>query len=169
MRMPVAARTVVYAVVFLTVLLGLLPWCADRVGRAWLPQVEVGVWRVVGWAVFGAALLVYLLLTVVLVGRGKGPYVEFDPPQRLVTTGPYAWSRNPIVVCIVVMLLGLGLARSSLGITLLAVIVALLAYVQVTRVEERRLAARFGDEYATYRARVPRWWPRRPRNDPSRS
>lgn len=164
LKIPIAARTFVYAVVFLGVVLAALPWATDRAGRAWLPSFELGALRFVGWALFGVALAVYLGLTVVLVRRGGGPYVEFDPPRRLVTTGPYAWSRNPIVVCVVAMLLGLGLAWSSTGVLLLAALVAVVVYLQVTRFEEPRLRQRFGEAYETYTQNVPRWLPRRPRS-----
>ena len=161
-QVPVRIRTAGYAAVFLPVLLVALPWLAHRAGLAWLPfRLEIGPWRWLGWALFALAFVGYTAASAWLVRSGEGPYVEFDPPTALVTTGPYAWCRNPVVACGVVMLVGLGLAFSSIGILLFAALTTVLGHAQVVRIEEPRLTRRFGPAYEAYRRRAPRWIPRR--------
>lgn len=85
----------------------------------------------------------------------------FDPisPQRataLVTTGLYSHSRNPIYIADALALAAhaawLGQPLALLGIP------ALVAVLQPQiRAEEEALTERFGSEYASYVARVPRW------------
>jgi protein-S-isoprenylcysteine O-methyltransferase Ste14 len=157
-RVPVGLRTLAYGTVFLAALLGALPWLADRAARSALPwRLDLGPWRWAGWALLGLALLAYLAVAALLVRRGKGPYVEFDPPKELVTSGPYARSRNPIVLLVLAMLLGLGVALSSVGVLLLFALALPLAWAQVRLVEEPRLRRRFGAAYDDYCRRVPRW------------
>lgn len=110
----------------------------------------------------GAAGVAWCFVLFVRVGRGTpNPLV---PPQHLVTTGPFAWTRNPIILSHALATLGLALV---VGSPAAAIIVLLLGIpVQfVQRHEERALEARFGDAYRAYREAVPRWLPRRPRHN----
>jgi protein-S-isoprenylcysteine O-methyltransferase Ste14 len=161
---PLPLRVVAYAAVFLGVVCGLLPWLAHRVVEArWPDALDVGPLRTAGWAVLGLSLSCYLAATAWLTTRGRGAYVEFDPPSRLVASGPYRWQRNPVATCALGVLLGLGLAFSSAGVLLLFVVAVAVAHLQVVAVEEPRLRRRFGADYEAYAASVPRWIPRRPR------
>lgn len=73
----------------------------------------------------------------------------------LLTGGVYRWSRNPQYTGLVTVLLGLGLARRSGGVLLMAVGTAGV-YGWWVRVEEAALSARFGAAYDTYRERTAR-------------
>jgi protein-S-isoprenylcysteine O-methyltransferase Ste14 len=102
----------------------------------------------------GVGLAVRSLMLV--SGRGR--------PRRgarpaLVLAGPYLRTRNPMLLGLVVAFAGVALAASDGWFGLLAALVAGGGHVWVTRVEEPRLLARFGDFYAAYRERVPRWLP----------
>ena len=165
-RIPVPVRTVVYYFSFLAFILVLVPWLAHVLGRRFLPwQLEIGWVRVIGWVVFGGFYLLYTGSSLVLVRRGRGAYVEFDPPKDFVATGPFRWCRNPIAACVLGMIFGEALAFSSTGIFILFMVGLPLAHLQVVLLEEPLLVTRFGQTYLDYRARVPRWIPRRPRGD----
>ena len=108
-------------------------------------------------------LLAWGYLQYHLVGRyrirlgGGGPGMD-TPPERLVTSGPFAWCRNPMYLGHMIFLLGLTLTlRSELAA---AITIATIVWFQfrVAR-DERRLAERFGPPYLEYRARVRRWIP----------
>jgi protein-S-isoprenylcysteine O-methyltransferase Ste14 len=88
---------------------------------------------------------------------GGGPGMD-TPPERLVTSGPFALCRNPMYLGHLIFLAGLALSLQSwFGA---AILVATLPWFQfrVLR-DERRLAERFGEPYMQYRARVKRWIP----------
>ncbi len=157
----------VYGASFLALILLALPAGAaavDRVIPAWQPALPVwGRWA--GGAVFVAALVTYLWSAAILSGRGRGGYVEFDPPRELVTSGPFARCRNPVAGCVVLMLLGLALALSSTTLLLVVVAALPIAHAQVVLLEEPLLRARFGEAFERHCATTPRWipWPRRGR------
>jgi len=166
-KIPVPLRAATYYLSFLGLALVLLPLLAHRLAERWLPwHFELGPARIVGWALLAVSYLLYTISACVLIGRGRGAYVEFDPPQRFVATGPFALCRNPIALGLLGMLLGEALAFSSSGMLLLFVLGVILAHLQVTLVEEPLLKRRFGQQYLDYLERVPRWLPRRPRRRP---
>ncbi len=161
---PLVLRMILYGVFFLLAVLAGLPYLAyqfDRFFPAW--TIEIGVWRVVGGVFFTVVLALYLWASCLLSRHGRGAYVEFDPPQAFVATGPFRWVRNPIAACVVGMLLGEAILFSSTGIFLLFVLAVPLAHAQVIWLEEPLLKRRFGSAYVEYCARVPRWFPRPPR------
>ena len=108
-------------------------------------------------------LLVWGYLQYRLVGKyrirrgGGGPGME-TPPERLVTSGPFAWSRNPMYLGHIIFLLGLTLTLQSPLAAAIAVGTAVWFQSRVRR-DERRLEERFGRAYQEYRARVRRWIP----------
>jgi protein-S-isoprenylcysteine O-methyltransferase Ste14 len=89
---------------------------------------------------------------------GGGPGMR-TPPERLVTSGPYAWCRNPMYLGHIIFLIGLALTFQSRLAALITA--ATIAWFQVrVRRDERRLRDRFGRAYADYCVRVRRWVPR---------
>lgn len=89
---------------------------------------------------------------------GGGPGQSGPPPERIVETGPYAITRNPMYLGHLVFLLGLALAtRSPVGAAALAVNVPW--FNRHAQRDEERLTELFGEDYTAYRDRVPRWLP----------
>jgi protein-S-isoprenylcysteine O-methyltransferase Ste14 len=112
--------------------------------------------RLAAWARPGGAVLLGCGLTVVVVAwreRGPGPLEE---PEALVTTGLHGISRNPIYVGFTTVHLGLAGATRNGWMLVTCPVSAALVHRWVLR-EEAWLRERFGDEYAAYRARVPRY------------
>lgn len=164
-RIPLAARMVVYYVAFLAFVLIVLPFAAmqaDPLFGSYALKLPLAV-RAVGWCIFAACLLAYTVAAFHLASRGRGAYVEFDPPKQFVASGPFRWCRNPIAACVLGMLLGEALGLSSIGVLALLIIGLPIAHAQVVLLEEPLLLKRFGQPYADYLRSVPRWIPRSPR------
>jgi protein-S-isoprenylcysteine O-methyltransferase Ste14 len=98
----------------------------------------------------------------VLFARAHGTPNPILPPERLVTSGPYAWTRNPIAGSHFLAVLGVALAIGSPTAVVITFLLGLPANLIIVR-EERGLELRFGESYHAYRAAVPRWIPRMPR------
>jgi protein-S-isoprenylcysteine O-methyltransferase Ste14 len=81
----------------------------------------------------------------------------FGDPDTLVLSGAFSWTRNPMYLGFLLMLIGVGLALGSLaalGGPLLFFVAADRWYIPF---EEKRLAATFGTDYDEYRDSVRRW------------
>jgi hypothetical protein len=78
-------------------------------------------------------------------------------------TGPYALCRHPFYAANLALDLSLCLLAGRPGLMLLYAPIFLLAYFPTMRREESSLSKRFGESYARYRRRTPRFVPRRPR------
>ncbi len=88
---------------------------------------------------------------------GGGPGIA-RPPERLVTTGPYALSRNPMYLGHLIFVLGLALAFRSPLATALSLSHTIRFWRRV-QADEERLSDLFGDQYHVYQGRVKRWIP----------
>ncbi|MFB3917875.1 MAG: isoprenylcysteine carboxylmethyltransferase family protein [Terriglobales bacterium] len=75
---------------------------------------------------------------------------------ELTTTGPYAYTRNPLYVGSAIIGVGFAAAARSLWVVLALVLLFLLIYLPVVRSEEAYLRAQF-PEYGEYARRVPRF------------
>lgn len=88
---------------------------------------------------------------------GGGPGLEI-PPERLVTTGPYACTRNPMYLGHIIFLIGLTLTLKSWLAALITVSVAVWFHIRVLG-DEKELIERLGEPYKHYLASVRRWIP----------
>lgn len=89
---------------------------------------------------------------------GGPPGMSQGRPDRLVTTGVYALTRNPMYMGHLVFLTGLTLVtRSPVALAVTAGLVHW--FDERARADDRRLRAMFGGPYEEYAARVPRWLP----------
>jgi len=88
------------------------------------------------------------------------PSEPWKATTALAVRGIYKRTRNPMYQAFGLFLLGLAFAFASDWIFLLLPIGAVVIHAGVVRREERYLAAKFGDAYRDYVARVPRYgWP----------
>ena len=91
----------------------------------------------------------------------RGTPVPFNPPPELVVKGPYAFSRNPMLSGLFLMLFGLGLWLNSIGLALIVTpTFIVLSVIALKRVEEPELEKRLGAPYVEYRRRTPMFFPR---------
>jgi protein-S-isoprenylcysteine O-methyltransferase Ste14 len=79
--------------------------------------------------------------------------------EQLATSGPYAYTRNPLYLGSVIMAVGFAIVARSLWIALILAAVFIGIYLPVIRAEESYLAERF-PEFAEYAGRVPRFIPK---------
>jgi pimeloyl-ACP methyl ester carboxylesterase/protein-S-isoprenylcysteine O-methyltransferase Ste14 len=88
---------------------------------------------------------------------GKGTLAPWDPPRHLVTSGLYRYTRNPMYLAVLLILIGwaLGFASTTLWLYSLAVMLAFFAH--VVWLEEPYLARTHHEQWKRYAARVPRW------------
>lgn len=143
-----------------------VPWvfvlaylCGYAVERALptRPFVDAHPWlNLLGCAVFVIGLIVAGWGWVTFL-RTRTTTVPGEASSRLVTWGPYRFTRNPMYAGLSLVYLGeAGLLRQAWPVAFLPLVVAYVNWV-VIPVEERMLGERFGDAYEQYRRRVRRW------------
>ncbi len=79
--------------------------------------------------------------------------------SHLVTTGPYAYTRNPLYFSGTILLIGWTLLL-RLTFFLILTMLFLVMFGFAIKWEEKELAERFGEEYLLYKERVPLFFPR---------
>ncbi len=118
-----------------------------------------------GWGrwlgIFLVVAAIALTLTAMLQFKRASTTVNPLQPERasrLVTDGIFAYSRNPMYLAMLLLLLaGVALRLGSLTPWLvLPVLAAALTWLQILP-EERALEHNFGDTYLAYRRRTGRW------------
>jgi protein-S-isoprenylcysteine O-methyltransferase Ste14 len=116
----------------------------------WSPRVE----SVIEWA--GRFLIVVCIL-----GRTWcSLYIGGRKTSRLVMTGPYSVSRNPLYVFSIIGAVGIGAQLGAVSVAVVAGIFAAIVHILVVVKEERLMLASHGDVFRDYAARVPRFLPR---------
>lgn len=115
-----------------------------------------------GWTTVAGAVLVIagfaLAASSARTFKAAGTNVEpFKPSLKIVTSGPYRWSRNPIYIGFQLIYLGLCLGFAlEWGVLLLPFLWFVLDRMVVAR-EEAYLFNKFGSEYSTYLSKTRRW------------
>jgi protein-S-isoprenylcysteine O-methyltransferase Ste14 len=158
--MPIVVRTITYATLFIGIVLVFVP--ARVLERAGVETpAHFGAAQLAGAIVTlaGAALALWSIVSFVRFGRGTP--APFDPPTRLVTSGPFAWIRNPMYAGAGTALAGAALFYRSWALLGYAAAFFAVTHVFVRVHEEPALRRTFGAAYEAYCRRVGRWWPRR--------
>jgi protein-S-isoprenylcysteine O-methyltransferase Ste14 len=90
---------------------------------------------------------------------GRGTPAPIDAPKRLVVCGLYRYTRNPMYVGVLTVVLGWSVLFQATRVLVYAICVGVCFHLFVVLYEERRLARQFGAEYHEYCANVRRWLP----------
>jgi protein-S-isoprenylcysteine O-methyltransferase Ste14 len=135
--------------------------CAILLGialnRAWPLHFLSPSVRLLGPLVTACAVVLFLLSYREF--RRAGTSVQGSKSSTvIVRTGPYRFSRNPIYLAFILLVLGLSVWLNNLWLLVTLVpAFGLMAAVVIPR-EERFLESNFNDQYLSYKARVRRWF-----------
>jgi protein-S-isoprenylcysteine O-methyltransferase Ste14 len=128
-------------------------------GLAWFIPLPLTVPPFLEAAGFGLAILGFLLGAGALIAfrRARQKPNSRDLDSGLVTSGIYGYSRNPVYLGFVLLLIGLLLDSGTYWGMLLAPMLVILLNQLVIQPEEEYLARKFGEQFDRYRAKVRRW------------
>ncbi len=133
-------------------------------GLVWPLPISHGLWR---WILFIAGILLFVLGVDVItmarreLSRHGQPTGPGKPTSRIVTSGVFSISRNPLYLGLVIINLGLYLVINSWWVLILLLVEIILCHIILISPEERYLASTFGEEYEKYRRSVYRWFGRK--------
>jgi protein-S-isoprenylcysteine O-methyltransferase Ste14 len=137
--------------------LAVAAWLAGRAYPLGWPGLDDRAARVIGFG-FGIAGILIMAWAVATLWSHKTTVRPDRAAAALVTDGPYAWSRNPIYVADVLILLGIAELTKNVWFVMAAAVFAILVTVLAIGPEERHLAAKFGRDWDAYTERVRRWF-----------
>ncbi len=124
-----------------------------------LPEIFVYPANLIGLVLIAVGLIIDIRSISTFATAGKGTPFPWRPPKKLVITGPYRYTRNPIYLAFVFIMAGVGILTNLLTMFLVILIFIAAVDIFVVRLEERGLEERFGKIYLDYKKKVPRWIP----------
>jgi len=126
---------------------------APVLGLAWTARpLYIGTGVGLGMLYLGALVRIWAVGHMGATARVREPVV-----RKLIYTGPYELSRNPLYLANIGMLTGLGLATHGPYGAGMVLFTASVFYGFIVRYEEDFLHRKLGEIYRSYRNRVPRW------------
>lgn len=100
---------------------------------------------------------IMLICIVRFATEGKGTLSPIDPTKKLVVKGLYNYSRNPMYVGVILLLVGEAFFWQSLMLAGYSTLVFIGFNLFIIFHEEPRLKRDFKDEYKAYCEKVRRW------------
>jgi len=155
MRLAAVVRSLIIAPVFIALWTYFVPrWIAGP--SAFFDE------RPLGWIVVAIGAIIGLPCVWEFAWRGLGTPAPFDPPKRLVISGPYRFVRNPMYVGMGFVLIGEAIVFPHITTIMLVMTAVLWLVVSVLVIgyEEPVLRRTFGADYEEYCRHVRRWLPR---------
>ena len=124
--------------------------------RIHIPFLPRSLARTLGWPLLSGGVLLngWFVFT---MRHTDTPIDPRKPVSKLVTDGPFRYTRNPAYLSMTTIYAGVATLRNALWpMLLLPLVVYVIQRDQIER-EERYMEHVFGEEYLTYKARVRRW------------
>jgi protein-S-isoprenylcysteine O-methyltransferase Ste14 len=124
------------------------------IARRWMPDAFVSMPLGIVFLAAAVGLMAWGFATMI---RARTAIIPDKPASRLVTTGPFRFSRNPLYVSMIFGYLSAAVWIGSTPSLLLLPVAIFVLHRYVIRREEAYLTRRFGDDYRAYMTRVRRW------------
>jgi len=102
--------------------------------------------------------LVSLLIASISFRRAQTNIKPWKPTTRIISSGLFAYSRNPIYLAFCAITIGIGFIVNNLWIVLSFIPSIVVIFFTTIKKEEAYLANKFGQEYLAYKEKVRRWF-----------
>ncbi len=151
-------RTVIVGLILLFLIWVLLPLSFIKLNNALgLPVYDFRPLKLIGLLLIGIAVSTDIYLFYLFKVYGKGTPVPVEPSKKVIETGLYKYTRNPMYLGHLTIYLGLFLYFGYLTLLILFLLAAAALHILVSKWEEPDLKKRLGKEYTDYLQKVPRW------------
>lgn len=101
-----------------------------------------------------------MLWTSIIFYFSKGTPVPVDPPEKLITSGPYKFTRNPMHTGLFLVMIASGFFYASiLSLVIFTPVYIILDTLMIKFIEEPGLEKRLGEDYIEYKKRTPMFFP----------
>ena len=87
----------------------------------------------------------------------KTTFIPDGTPEVLISSGPFKFSRNPIYLGMLTILVGLAFLMSSLSAIIIAIVFGTIINFTWIAHEEKKLHELFSEDWENYSSKVRRW------------
>lgn len=123
--------------------------------------VPIGHWLVFPWRYIG--IIIIVLGFSLAIGSGMF-FRKFGTDPRpgnraslIVTKGPFKYTRNPMYLGYITMLIGTSILLGTFSPLIVIPIIFLILHTQFVLREEKWMEEWFGEPYLEYKKKTPRW------------
>ena len=120
-------------------------------------EMTIDLLTIIGVVLFLCGLILMLYCIYLFATAGRGTLSPFDRTKNLVIEGVYRYSRNPMYVGVMLILIGETIITQSQNMLIYGVVVFIIFHLFILIVEEPRLRRDFGDSYDAYIKKTRRW------------
>jgi len=134
---------------------GLIIWVFTMVYLPFTPQPQLT--SILTWNIIGTIILL-LGLVLLTAARIKfiqtGPFSDYSQPPRLITAGPYKLVRHPQSLALILIFIGISVARGVINCLYLIPVIIFFHWVESFLEEKIILEKKFPNQYREYQQRV---------------
>lgn len=158
-------RLIIFTILVPGTVAGYIPYrLINEVGESWnRPSLK---W--IGLVILIIGVIIYLICAISFVLKGLGtPMIWFakplkvlvgEEPKKLVASGIYKYSRNPMYVGVITTVFGEAFFYQRMILVHYFIFLCILFHLVVVMIEEPHLKRKFGKDYEEYRKKVRRWF-----------
>ena len=152
-------RNLIFTILQPGMVAGLIPYLilGDKVNDLFVQQLLHRGLHDSGAIIFLTGLSIMLTCIISFAIKGRGTLSPADPTKKLVVSGLYRFSRNPMYVGVTLILIGEAIFFQSVELWIYSLFIFIAFYIFIMLVEEPRLRKDFGEEYNRYCEKVRRW------------
>jgi protein-S-isoprenylcysteine O-methyltransferase Ste14 len=139
----------------------ILPWLVASFCNIGIFSIgNLFIQTLIGVAFFGTGFFLISSSVFLFIEIGRGTLAPWHPTQKLVISGAYKYTRNPMIAGVIFIIFAEAFLLMSLGILVYGILFLFFNTLYFKFLEEPELVERFGKDYIEYRKNVPMWIPR---------
>ncbi|NBV29650.1 isoprenylcysteine carboxylmethyltransferase family protein [bacterium] len=152
-------RNLIFTILQPGIVAGLIPYLilGNKVNDIFVQQLLPNGLHNSGAIIFVIGFVIMVSCIISFAVKGRGTLSPADPTKKLVTTGLYKFSRNPMYVGVTLILIGEAIFFQSVVLLIYSLSIFIAFNIFTILVEEPRLRNNFGEEYKKYCDKVRRW------------
>ena len=157
--MSLFLRNLIFTFLQPGIVAGIIPYLILQAGHSpevLQPLINPGV-HSIGVVLFLSGLCIMITCIVSFAVHGRGTLSPIDRTKKLVVSGLYQYSRNPMYVGVMLILIGETVYFQSLHLLIYSACVFIMFHLFILLIEEPRLRRDFGEAYKSYWEQVRRW------------
>lgn len=107
---------------------------------------------------YGIAWMLIIYCTSLFARKGRGTITPWSPPTKLVVSGPFMLTRNPIFLAMIIGNISLAIFFNSLILIIYSLVATIIFHIRVVFHEEPFLAKEHGEQWYKYCQLTTRWF-----------